>query len=350
MWPSIAGGHFALLLRRKAEANTFFAQGIIMLRSVSYALFLIACLSTGVLAEAPQFPSTWVNSKGLSAQGLKGKVVVLYYYEEDCPRCRGKWPGLKAVSEKYKGKPVVFIAVNSGNDSSAVTSYMKAVDVNWPVIVDQDRSFERKSGVGTISLQNIYQAKIIAPDGSFQVASPANLDSTIQRYLPNAKWRIDPATVPASLKAAWAALEQGQYAAALPPVQRSLKSSDEKTKAAAQKMYDSIVEDLTRRLAEAKKAEEAGHTWTAFNAYQSIANDFKTHPKAKEARSAVSKLRRDKKVKRELIAAGALANIQKMAASTSKRNRQQAKAGLAELVSKFGDTEAGQAAASMRLP
>ena len=63
----------------------------------------------------PANPAMWLNSPPLTAETLKGKGVVLWFYEEQCPSCRKKWPDMYAVAKKFEGEPVVFIAVNSGN-------------------------------------------------------------------------------------------------------------------------------------------------------------------------------------------------------------------------------------------
>lgn len=89
--------------------------------------------------ELPPFPSDpvhWINSGPLTASGLKGKGVVLWSFEEECPRCRERWPGLIESAKKFEGQPVVFIAVNSGSGRSTVEDYARQVKCPWPVLVD----------------------------------------------------------------------------------------------------------------------------------------------------------------------------------------------------------------------
>ena len=63
----------------------------------------------------PDQPAAWVNSPPISLSALKGKAAVLWFYEEQCPNCKKKWPALLAAAKQYEGQPIVFIAVNSGN-------------------------------------------------------------------------------------------------------------------------------------------------------------------------------------------------------------------------------------------
>src|SRR5215475_14011153 len=63
----------------------------------------------------PSEAAVWLNSPPLTVDALKGKGVFLWFFEETCPTCRGKWPGLYELARRFEGQPVVFIAVNSGN-------------------------------------------------------------------------------------------------------------------------------------------------------------------------------------------------------------------------------------------
>src|SRR5688500_17367649 len=65
--------------------------------------------------ELRQNVSQWWNFQPVSVQNLKGKGVVLYFFEEGCPRCKERWPELLQTAKKFEGQPVMFIAVNSGS-------------------------------------------------------------------------------------------------------------------------------------------------------------------------------------------------------------------------------------------
>jgi len=53
-----------------------------MRRNTLSLALLIGAMAATHAAAAPEFPDTWVNGKPLSAEGLKGKVVALFFYEE----------------------------------------------------------------------------------------------------------------------------------------------------------------------------------------------------------------------------------------------------------------------------
>ncbi len=317
---------------------------------MSFARFLavaLVALCTGSALAGPTFSGTWINSAPLKSEGLGGKVVVLYFYEESCPSCRAKWPGLIEVANQFREEPVLFIAVNSGNDAKAVESYLKGVNCDWPALADTDRRFERSAGVPTVSLQNIYQARIITPAGRLVQADPGNLAGAVKSLLPQASWKVDPAIVPASMKPAWKALEFGDYATGMAVVKRTIKSGDEKTRTAAQAMDKAITDDIESLMAQAAKDESAGLRWEAYKAYTRIAANFQGHPRAVEAAAAAKKLAAEKPLKDEIKALALLDHAQAMLQSRNRQEKRAAGAMLESIARQYPDTEAGGAAAKL---
>ena len=118
--------------------------------NLTFALLLILSPLFGSNTQI-EFPNNWVNSAPFKMDQLKGKLVVLYFYEEGWPTCRRDWVGLMKISNKYKGQPVFFFAVNSGNPASEVQSYVNSVKLDWPTIVDTSRSFEKACNVPEVN-------------------------------------------------------------------------------------------------------------------------------------------------------------------------------------------------------
>src|SRR4051812_37123176 len=92
--------------------------------------FLIAVPAFAFSAEEPvtycQLPgkeADWINSSPLTVENLKGKAVILWFFEEECPKCRANWPNMYKIAEKYADKPVIFVAVNSGTPRKKLEAY-----------------------------------------------------------------------------------------------------------------------------------------------------------------------------------------------------------------------------------
>lgn len=252
-----------------------------------------------------------------------------------------------STSEEFKNDPVVFIAVNSGNEPKEVESYLNSVNCTWVGLADTDRSFEKACKVPEVSLRNIWQARVVAPDGTLSQADPSKIGEAVKAQLSKASWKVDPATVPEALKPAWKAVEFGDYALAMPAIKRSLRSSDEKTKAAAEAMEKAITTDLDGIIAEAAGHEKAGRKWDAYKAYDKAATQFRGYPQAAQASTAAKKLAADKDVRNEVRAANMLERAKGLLASRNRQSRRSGESMIASLAKEMPDTEAGQAAADI---
>ena len=107
--------------------------------------------STAVPASLPvegQLPPLtgavqWLNSPPLSAQDLKGKVVLVDFWTYSCINCLRTLPYVKAWAEKYHDQGLVVIGVHAPEfaferDVGNVTQAMKALGITYPVALDND--------------------------------------------------------------------------------------------------------------------------------------------------------------------------------------------------------------------
>lgn len=290
--------------------------------------------------EFPSDPRAWINSSPLSREALKGKAALLWYFEEGCPRCREEWPKLLAASRKFEGKPVVFIAVNSGNPPAEVLRYARQNRIDWPVLVDTTRAFERQSGVGTISLQNIHQLRVLMPDGQFRRGSYRNVEGEAADALTEARWKVDPASVPQSLRGVWQAVELGGYATAARPLKKALASRNPELKQAAESLHAAIEAEWSDLGAKAREAAEAGDSWQAYKTYSRIGERFRGYDLPEEFDRRRRELETNADVERELEARKRLEVTLRQLRSARGANRQRAAVLLQKLVKDYPGTEA----------
>jgi len=59
------------------------------------------------------FPPLSLNSPNgkVNLDSYKGKIIVINWWATYCPPCIGEIPGLNKLVQKYKNKPVVFLAI-----------------------------------------------------------------------------------------------------------------------------------------------------------------------------------------------------------------------------------------------
>ncbi|TVT85172.1 cytochrome c biogenesis protein DipZ [Pseudomonas sp. H3(2019)] len=85
----------------------------------------------------------WLNSAPLSAQALKGKVVLVDFWTYSCINCLRTLPYVKAWAEKYRDQGLVVIGVHAPEfaferDVGNVTKAMKDLGITYPVAIDND--------------------------------------------------------------------------------------------------------------------------------------------------------------------------------------------------------------------
>ncbi len=85
----------------------------------------------------------WLNSKPLTAEALKGKVVLVDFCTYTCINWLRTLPYVRAWAEKYKDHGLVVIGVQTPElefekDIDGVRRAMKAMRVNYPIAIDND--------------------------------------------------------------------------------------------------------------------------------------------------------------------------------------------------------------------
>lgn len=120
-------------------------------------LVMAAILACAPMVEAQEPPSIvgssplpglagatgWINSKPLTAKDLRGKVVLVDFWDYSCINCIRAVPYIRAWAEKYKDSGLVVIGVHTPefdvekqlpNVQRAVTKF----GITYPVAVDSD--------------------------------------------------------------------------------------------------------------------------------------------------------------------------------------------------------------------
>ena len=290
----------------------------------------LALLILGYSAEAfaekltlPQNPQQWINSSPLTNEMLSGKAVVLWFFEEQCPNCEGRWPELLKAASSFEGQPVLFAAVNSGTSRAEIEDYVSRNKITWPVILDPDRSLEKQAEVGEISLKNVSQVVIIRGDGSETFGDWRDLEKSGKEAVATGKWKVDPSTIPDLLKQAWQQVEFGNYPAAAGLIRKNLKTTKSDVKAAAESLLAVVTGELQADIDRAKQANSDGKKWEAFKTIQSLSLRFKGYDIPPEVATQLKELAADSEIKTQLAAAKAWELTKKNAMKSPKLARKQ---------------------------
>lgn len=245
-----------------------------------------------------------------------------------------------AVADKYEGEPIVFIAVNSGNDKVSVSKYLKKNKIGWPTIVDYDRAFEKMADVGEVSLRNIWQFATVNAEGEIR-RSANDPEKAAQRVLKDAKWNVDLKLIPPALQAEWKAVEFGDYSKAARGLKRASNSSKPELKAGADVLMDYVSEKMNGLVTEADEARESDEVWIAYKKYSQAKEVFAGYDLPEEALEHWKELKSNKKVKSEISAEKQLASAGRIAAKSGVRR---VIGKLKKLIEQHPDTEAAAVA------
>ena len=97
--------------------------------------------------------TAWLNSPPLTAQSLRGKVVLVDFWTYSCINCLRSLPYVKAWAEKYRDQGLVVVGVHSPEfafekDIANVKKATADLGVTYPVAIDNDyaiwRSFDNQ--------------------------------------------------------------------------------------------------------------------------------------------------------------------------------------------------------------
>ena len=85
----------------------------------------------------------WLNSKPLTREELRGKVVVIDFWTYSCINCLRSLPYIKAWSEKYKNDDLIIIGVHTPEfafekNRANVEAAVKDLKIPYPVAIDSD--------------------------------------------------------------------------------------------------------------------------------------------------------------------------------------------------------------------
>jgi thiol-disulfide isomerase/thioredoxin len=120
---------------------------------LSAAVLAVGLVSQGSAADdnadpkvpAPEFPAgvKWLNSEPLTLQSLRGKVVLIDFWEYTCVNCIRTFPYLRAWNQKYKDKGLVIIGVHTpefkfAKDEGNVAKGASKYGLTWPIVNDKD--------------------------------------------------------------------------------------------------------------------------------------------------------------------------------------------------------------------
>jgi thiol-disulfide isomerase/thioredoxin len=305
------------------------------------SIVLVLCARATAAEPAADFPPGMFTDGGsYRLDDFKGKVLVLFFYEQQCPSCRASIPKRNELVEKYKDKPVKFIAVAAGDSLVEAKTYQRETKLAMPTFADSLSLMENSYGL-KISLNNIYQMRAIGPDG--QVVRLGLMGEGLDRVVDQAKWKYKSDDYHAKLAGAVDLLEWNQFEAGMKLVSPLRKNSNKELAASAEKLYDVVKAEAEEWKSEADGLLESDPA-RAGDLYARIAACFPGEDLAKSANDAAKKLQASKAYKDETAARRMFAQLRQGASQARASQKTEVAKFADSIAKKYPDTPTGRRA------
>lgn len=96
---------------------------------------LLTLASLCARAEPARLDGNTLDGQRFSLEALRGKVVLLFFWNTDCAPCVQKMPELRANAAGWRGKPFELVLISTDRDRAAALGYLqtlKAIEKNGP--------------------------------------------------------------------------------------------------------------------------------------------------------------------------------------------------------------------------
>jgi len=129
-----------------------------------FAILVVACSpsSSGggpggfpvakVSGPLPSLAGTTLTGESLTTGDYRGHVVVINFWNPDCPPCRkeapelkSQWEHLRLLGVRFVG--VVYVGGNWPDDPSAARAYVREFGLGYPAILDEHSSIARGAAI-----------------------------------------------------------------------------------------------------------------------------------------------------------------------------------------------------------
>jgi len=118
------------------------------------AALLVALVSVAGQACAassePLFAATLTGTddKRVALENWRGKPLIVNFWARWCGPCRVEIPELIKVHDKYQKKGLVVLGIGLEDKSESVRDFMKAYEMNYPVLLARDKGIELMQALG----------------------------------------------------------------------------------------------------------------------------------------------------------------------------------------------------------
>jgi cytochrome c biogenesis protein CcmG, thiol:disulfide interchange protein DsbE len=141
-------------------------------------------VDAGKTIAAPAFTRPRIDTAGtLSLASLRGKVVVLNFWQSYCQPCQTEARTLAAASKRWSGKDVVFVGVDEIDLRSAARKFMKRYGITYATVSDSGPLVGHYGVTGYPETFIVTRKGLVVPPHIVGPATSTGLDKAIKHAL-----------------------------------------------------------------------------------------------------------------------------------------------------------------------
>jgi len=126
------------LARIVAAGCVLALAGVLAWRLTHQPKTITKAVSKNRIVPAPNFTLPRLDTKGkLTLASLRGKAVVLNFWQSDCQPCKQEMPRLEAGSKRWAGKNVVIVGVDMLDTRGAGEAFRRRYGATYPMVFDE---------------------------------------------------------------------------------------------------------------------------------------------------------------------------------------------------------------------
>ena len=141
-------------------------------------------VARGEVVLAPTFTRPRIDvDETLSLESLRGKVVVLNFWQSYCPPCEREAPDLVAASKRWADRDVVFLGIDVQDLRGKAREFLERFEIRYPNVADSGPLVGRYGVIGYPETFFIDRSGRVVPPHIVGPATQEDLDQGIRRAL-----------------------------------------------------------------------------------------------------------------------------------------------------------------------
>jgi peroxiredoxin len=112
---------------------------------------------------APAFEATDIDGHPISLAGLRGKAVLIDFWATWCGPCRGEFPHLRRVNEKFAGDRFMVLSISLDEDCADARKMIEKEKLAWSHVCEGAWHGSRIAEL--YNVMGIPSTWLIGPDG-----------------------------------------------------------------------------------------------------------------------------------------------------------------------------------------